>query len=317
MDSEQTPINARPKRRRHLPSAAENAALAFEERVIWRGEDALRSAGGGLRHGLDRVLWTLQRRLLWPAQDRVRDLDGPGRAVTMAAVVLLAAAAGVAGLLWAASGGSGGAGTTRVAEVQVTQAPAPTPAPAKEKAAPILHGAAPVFRPAQGSDARVSSAKGVGKSSSGSAEAGSEAAAPASSSAATGTISSSPSASTSSAQTAALSGPPAGPAAIATAREFADAFVVYETGGVEARVRHAFTATATHQLARSLLRRPPKQPATVKVPEAKVVNVVAAPSHGPVYPVSVSLLRVGVTSELRLEMEKAKQDGWQVVNVLG
>jgi hypothetical protein len=64
------------------------------------------------------------------------------------------------------------------------------------------------------------------------------------------------------------------------------------------------------------MKRPPRQPANVEVPKAKVVNVVAGPSHGGVYSVSVSLLRVGLTSELRLDMEKHK-DEWLVTNVLG
>ena len=53
------------------------------------------------------------------------------------------------------------------------------------------------------------------------------------------------------------------------------------------------------------------------MPKAKVLNVVPAPSHGSIYPLSVSLLRVGVTSELRLEMEQLKHQGWRVTNVLG
>ena len=55
----------------------------------------------------------------------------------------------------------------------------------------------------------------------------------------------------------------------------------------------------------------------MKVPRAKVVNVVAGPSKDSVYPVSVSLLRVGATSELRLEMEQGVGKKWQVTNVLG
>ena len=53
------------------------------------------------------------------------------------------------------------------------------------------------------------------------------------------------------------------------------------------------------------------------MPQAKVVNVVAGPSKGSVYTVSVSLLRVGVTSELRLELEQGVGKKWQVTNVLG
>ena len=45
-------------------------------------------------------------------------------------------------------------------------------------------------------------------------------------------------------------------------------------------------------------------PADVKVPKAKVLNVVPGPRHGDTYTLSVSLLRVGVTSELRLDMQR-------------
>jgi hypothetical protein len=114
-----------------------------------------------------------------------------------------------------------------------------------------------------------------------------------------------------------LNGPPAPKAAKQVARHFAEAFVVYEVGGIDAKVRETFGRTSTRQLSRSLLQRPPRQPASVKVPQAKVVNVVAGPSQGSVYTVSVSLLRVGVTSELRLEMEQGVGKKWQVTNVLG
>src|SRR6185437_488470 len=115
----------------------------------------------------------------------------------------------------------------------------------------------------------------------------------------------------------AFSGPPAPKAAKRVARKFAEAFVVYETGGVDGKVRASFGATSTKQLSESLLHRPPRQPANVKVPQAKVVTVVAGPSKGQVYEVSVSLLRVGVTSELRLQMERGPGKKWQVTNVLG
>jgi hypothetical protein len=114
-----------------------------------------------------------------------------------------------------------------------------------------------------------------------------------------------------------LTGPPAPKAAKRVARHFAEAFVVYETGGVDAKVRSSFRHTTTKQLSKALLQRPPRQPAAVKVPQAKVVTVVAGPSTGSVYEVSVSLLRVGVTSELRLQMEQGPGKKWQVTNVLG
>ncbi len=115
----------------------------------------------------------------------------------------------------------------------------------------------------------------------------------------------------------ALTSPPAPKAAKRVARHFAEAFVVYETGGADAKVRSSFRRTTTKQLAKALLQRPPRQPAAVKVPQAKVVTVVAGPSKGSVYEVSVSLLRVGVTSELRLAMEQGPGKQWQVTNVLG
>jgi hypothetical protein len=114
-----------------------------------------------------------------------------------------------------------------------------------------------------------------------------------------------------------FAGEPAPRAAKRVARHFAEAFVVYEVGGVDSGVRDAFHQTSTKQLSKSLLRRPPRQPASVKVPKAKVVTVVAGPSKGSVYTVSVSLLRVGVTSELRLQMERGAGKKWQVTNVLG
>ena len=119
-------------------------------------------------------------------------------------------------------------------------------------------------------------------------------------------------------QPTSIAGAPAGPAAIAVARDFADAFVVYETGGSDGRGAQGLRRRRRRpELAKALLQRPPRLPANVKVPKAKVLNVVPGPSHGSVYPVSVSLLRVGVTSELRLEMEQLKDEGWRVTNVLG
>jgi len=324
MKTEQNPINGRPRRRPRLPAAAAGAALAFEERVIWPSEDAARSTGGAVRSGLDRGLWELQRRLVWPAQDRVRELDGSGRILAGAALVLVAVATGVAGLLWASSGGSGASSTAgQVAVAAPKTHPRATPAKAaKPQPEPTLHGAAPVFKPLKPSKpaARSSHAARSSAAAEPAAGAGAGASSSSSASAATSKISSSPAASASTSsdpEAASVSGPPAGPAAIAVAREFADAFVVYETGGTEAKVRGAFKATTSGELAHSLLRRPPKQPAAVKVPRAKVVNIVAAPSDGALYPVSVSLLRVGVTSELRLEMERLKDKGWRVTNVLG
>lgn len=284
MTDDQTPINARPTRR--VPEALEDLSLALREHVVW------------------------------PIEDRLLGLTDTGRALIAGGAVVIALLVGTGGFALVASGGSGGGMTSPVAAT-VKPAPAPAPAAATERKPapePTLHGAAPVFK-----------ASGTAQPSKVGGSEAVESAPPAAttsantSSAANDTISSSPAARTdgASASTAAVDGPPAGPAAVAVARKFADTFVVYETGGDVGTVREGFKATATPELTRALLRRPPRQPSRVKVPKARVLNVVPAPSHGTVYPLSVSLLRVGITSELRLEMEQLKNKQWRVINVLG
>lgn len=271
-----------------------------------------------LRWPFERVAWVAQRRLIWPTQDRLALLGRPTRALAAAAAVVLAVAATAVGIGVAGSGGSPDAPASQLA---AEPAPTPSPAPAEPVAEAeeqtTLEGASPVFEPARKQrEKRESEAGGANRSEQPAAGG----------SAATDTISSSPanadSASASAAQASSAGGadedgPPAGKKALAVARDFADAFVVYETGGEKAEVRTALAGSATKALTRSLLRRPPRLPANVEVPRAKVVNVVAGPSRGGVYPVSVSLLRVGLTSELRLEMEKLEGKRWRVTNVLG
>ncbi|HET9677264.1 MAG TPA: hypothetical protein VFP21_07155 [Solirubrobacterales bacterium] len=288
MNDDPTPINARPTRR--PPEAFEDLSLALREH------------------------------LLWPVGDRLLGLGDRGRAAVAGGAVVLALGLGIGGYALSASGGSEPAATGAVATLP-ERAPhaAPTAPAPKPKPEPTLHGAAPTFEPAQDEgQAKIGTAEG---DESGGASPAADTGNPA-----TDTISSSPAATASgpaaasasaSTSTAVVKGPPAGPAAIAVAHKFAQGFVVYETGGDENTVREAFSATATPELSKALLRRPPRQPAGVKVPKAKVLNVVPAPSHGTIYPLSVSLLRVGVTSELRLEMEQLKDEGWRVTNVLG
>jgi hypothetical protein len=222
------------------------------------------------------------------------------------------------------------------------------PKPKKETAPrETLHGAAPVFslpstagKGGEKAGGSKPKSQNEGEASAGASTGARSASGTSSSSPASATISSDPKRSSAKAgsatagvtaaraETTVPAGPPAGPAALKVAREFAQGFVVYETGGEATEFRDAFKASATPELTRALLRRPPKQPAGVKVPRAKVLNVVAGPSRGSVYKVSVSLLRVGVTSELRLDMERIKTAGetgtgagkraeWRVTNVLG
>jgi hypothetical protein len=245
----------------------------------------------------------VRRVFLWPIQDRL--LEYPGRVLGLLALVLLVAGATTAALL---AGAPHSSKTAVAIETAAPRSPLPQVKRAAGQTAPTLHGARPAFK-AAGDGSSTAAAKAASSSAA-------KPAAAASAPAADATISSKPKARTST-PAPAPSGPPAGPAAIAVAHQFADAFVVYETGGEKSQVRKVLAETATPQLSRSLLHRPPRLPAGMKVPKAKVLNIVAGPSQGHVYSVSVSLLRVGVTSELRLAMEPVKHEGWRVANVLG
>jgi hypothetical protein len=284
MSDDQTPINARPKRQ--TPEAFEDLSLA-------------------LRH-----------RVLWPLGDRFLGLDDAARAAVAGGAVVLALALGIGGYSLVSSDGGDPAPAPTVA---LKSEPTPVSTPAKQAPKPVpeptLQGAAPVFAtPKQDESSQVDASKAVSSDAPAATASGTG-------NPATDTISSNPAASSSAtgatASRASVEGPPAGPAAVAVARKFADAFVVYETGGDSGEVRKAFKATAVPQVTKALLQRPPRQPAGVSVPKAKVLNLVPAPSHDRIYPVSVSLLRVGATSELRLEMEQLKNKQWRVTNVLG
>jgi hypothetical protein len=302
------------RRRPGIPGDDDASAYSRRSAVadsLWSAQDRIRSGfAAGLRgiadvvpRPFERLAYSSRKRLVWPLQDRAATMGAPARALSTLAAVLLAAGAGVAGLILAAPDGSNDPGTTQVA---ATGTPTKSKAPPAQQAEPTLQGAAPVFEPADSPPAEVDPAKAIVK------------AAPAESSAGADTAQSPSTAATSSAaKSPEIDGPPAGPEAIAVARDFAGAFVLYETGETNSAVRRALGESATPALARALLKRPPRLPANVEVPQAKVVNVVPAPSHGDVYPVSVSLLRVGLTSELRLDMERRKGEGWRVTNVLG
>lgn len=283
MPDDQTPINARPRGR---------AQVAFEDASL-----------------------ALRDRLLWPVEDRLFALDERGRLIVAGTVASLAAVLAIGGATLLGSGHGSSPAATQVATATAPRSAPAVQAAAEPKPEPTLHGATPVFSDGGSGAGEASAAEPAPTGGAEAAPTGSS-----SGSAATAKISTTPqpgaAARASSAPTA-LDGPPAGPAALAVARKFAQAFVVYETGGEESKVSGAFAETTTPELRKALLERPPRQPAGVAVPKAKVVNVVAAPSHGTVFPVSVSLLRLDVTSELRLELEKPKGKHWRVVDVLG
>jgi hypothetical protein len=109
-------------------------------------------------------------------------------------------------------------------------------------------------------------------------------------------------------------------AAMNSARDFAGAFVLYEVGESNAKVRTTFARTATPALAKALQDRPPRLPDSVQVPTAKVQNVVLGTPNGGEntrqLDASVSLLRLGDLSELRLTLSLRHGD-WLVSEVRG
>lgn len=288
-----------------LRSSLANAAFAVEERVVWGGADAVRGVFEAIRWPFERIAWALERSLVWPLEERTDKWDPELRMLALGALALLAAGAGVLGLVWASGSGGGGSSLKEAAApapahvLPDSSAVAVKPAtPAK----PLLHGAKPDFT--------TSPPTGSGGSSAGGAP----------SKAAINSTSEVASSGTAAAGETKASSAPAespGPAATKVAHQFTSAFVLYEVGHETAAVRHTFTATATPRLAEKLLKNPPRLPANVKVPKAKVLNIVAGPRHGGTYTLSASLLRVGVTSELRLTVERATDGSWQVANILG
>ena len=99
------------------------------------------------------------------------------------------------------------------------------------------------------------------------------------------------------------------------AHRFATTFVGYEIG--EKNAAKQFSKTATPKLAKELRKNPPKLPSTGQIPKATVVNVVPGKKEGDSMQVSVSLMRTGAASELRLGLTREKGEGWLVSEVRG
>jgi hypothetical protein len=252
----------------------------------------------------ERLAWLLESRLIWPLRERLAG-RAPSHALAATALACLAAAAvAVAvGVVWS----SGGNGSSQDVAATPARLAIATPAEprAEEPQGPALHGVAPTFGVGRGVGVSKSEADAESSSDTETPSATSEA------SAAGTQPEGGAGATTSSAKPV-----PAGPAAMKVARRFSEAFVFYEVGEHPARAKAVFGETAVPQLATALAERPPRLPADSKVPKARVVNLVPGPRAGRAYTVSVSLLRLGLTSELRLELGKEKGE-WLVTDVRG
>ncbi|HTU15897.1 MAG TPA: hypothetical protein VMF31_11945 [Solirubrobacterales bacterium] len=99
------------------------------------------------------------------------------------------------------------------------------------------------------------------------------------------------------------------------AHNFAMTFVDYEIG--KKGVAKDFDKTATAKLSKELKQDPPRQPSNGDIPKATVMNVVKGKKNGDTLDVSVSLMRSGATSELRLALQEGKRNTWLVSEVRG
>jgi hypothetical protein len=314
-------INAEPGAERLRSSVAaatepvRAAAHSVEERVVWRGSDWARDqAGRGtewardvserarphveiLRWPFERVAWLFERWVVWPIQERTSissQVVGAGALAALAIALITFTALTV--------GGGGQSSPERIV------ATAPVSAPSK--AAPIIPTEAPAETVLKGAPPSFGVGSGVGLGGTNEGATGTLSSAGAGTSAA-------PEPEGESAATSATGEPvPAGPTAMKVARRFAEAFVFYEIGQKPERTAAAFEETTSARLETALEERPPRQPEGIQVPKARVLNLVPGPRSGSAYTVSVSLLRLGVTSELRLQIEKQNGD-WVVTDVRG
>jgi hypothetical protein len=266
-----------------------------------RGARFLSGALDAVRWPFERAAWAAERVVLWPLQERFAGWSPPAHGAGAAALGAIAIAAIVAGVLLLPGGEP--SPRARVAEATRATIATPDPQPAEASDGPVLHGTSPDFSTG-GVPAGQAGDAGAELNASGATTE------PATSEKVV-TGDESDAATTSSKKPV-----PAGPAAMKVARRFSEAFVFYEVGEKPARAKTVFSETATPELATALGERPPRQPAEAKVPKAKVLNLVPGPRAGKAYTVSVSLLRVGLTSELRLELNK-KNGQWLITDVRG
>ncbi|MEK6277971.1 MAG: hypothetical protein AABM29_08165 [Actinomycetota bacterium] len=262
--------------------------------MLWPGADFARGAITAVKWPFERIGWALERYLLWPVRDAFRAPEAAGRVALTAMLVTGLAVAGAGGVM--ISRGSDTSDPALPPAPKVAAAPATAVAPVKQQASnPTLQGAAPNFESSP-AEAEAADAGAPAAEAAVTTPAGSDANAPAS------TI------------PAAAGGEQH---ALETARAFAAAFVLYEIDANSPKVRRTFARTATPALAKALGERPPRLPGEVNVPKARVVNVILGERQRQQIDASVSLLRLGNLSELRLTLTKDRKQGWAVSEVRG
>jgi hypothetical protein len=253
---------------------------------------------------LRRLTWQIEEKVIWPLGDAIRGRgahaapspvdSAPRRRPDVRIALAVVATAAAVGVGIAAFVGSNGPGSATTAPDIPPRAAALPNAPASSKPEgeqpSTLQGVAPNFD--------SSSKSGTSKAS------------------ATTDTQVSPLKGTNDKPSSIPPGVANDVAALHTARDFAGAFVLYEVGKSNATVKQTFVRTATPALARALRDRPPRLPDSVKVPVAKVQNVVLGARQAREMVASVSLLRLGDLSEIRLTLTK-RHGTWAVNEVRG
>jgi hypothetical protein len=267
------------------------------------------SSGGkleGITWPLRRAGWFVEKHILWPLSDSFRRVSNGFKyrspmAYIGATMLLTLTGAAIAAAVYFHNQAEDSQ-TPLQAQVptqETTVAATPTPPPAlpstpenQAKDDDTLKGVAPNFETSGKADkSNKSGSDGSGQSSDGS-----------------GSSSSLPS------TVVRPSEEPSSPP-LKVAHSFAQTFVEYEVG--KKGVAKDFEKTATTKLTKELKADPPRQPSNGKIPKATVLNVVKGKKNGGKLDVSVSLMRSGSTSELRLALEEDKKNNWLVSEVRG
>ncbi|MBK5234022.1 MAG: hypothetical protein JJE13_13720 [Thermoleophilia bacterium] len=255
---------------------------------------------GGLTWPIRRFYWAVEKRILWPIGDSFKRFTKTLRyrsplAYIGATMLLALTAAAIGAAFYFHGEAKNGETTPMVAEVPAETVVAPTiPAPVTpvtppSDAAPddTLKGVVPNFDKTSGT-AKDSGASGGGVANKSALDPYATVVKP----------------------SATPDSPP-----LKVAHTFAMTFVDYEVGKKGAV--EDFEKTATRKLSKELKQDPPRQPSNGDIPKASVMNVVKGDKSGETLEVSVSLLRSGATSELRLALEQQKGKKWLVSEVRG
>lgn len=256
---------------------------------------------GGLTWPIRRFYWFVEKHFLWPVSDSFKRISHGFRyrsplAYIGATMLITLTGAAIAAAVYfhneAEDSQQAPLTATVPTEPETVVATTPTPPPTLESASPseakdddTLKGVVPDFEKSSDKTGKTGKSSGDDEDSSSLPE-------------------------TVVRPSDAPSSPP-----LKVAHSFAETFVAYEIGKKGAA--DDFAKTATRKLSKELKEDPPRQPSNGDIPKATVMNVVKGKKSGDTLDVSVSLMRSGATSELRLALEEGKKNKWLVSEVRG